>query len=132
MISNIKILVVDDDPPSLELVVRKLKQLDLTNLDTAEDGALALSKLQSDSFDLVIADWQLPGLTGLELIKSIRKDEKLRNLLFLLLTGEARSEKIQTAQEAGIDGYLLKPFSGTQFQEKIQELIPSLDPDNNI
>ncbi len=131
MISNIKILVVDDDPPSLELVVRKLKQLDLTNLDTAEDGALALSKLQSDSFDLVIADWQLPGLTGLELIKSIRKDEKLRNLLFLLLTGEARSEKIQTAQEAGIDGYLLKPFSGTQFQEKIQELIPSLDPDDN-
>ncbi len=131
MISNIKILVVDDDPPSLELVVRKLKQLELTNLDTAEDGALALSKLQSESFDLVIADWQLPGLSGLELIKSIRKDEKLRNLLFLLLTGEARSEKIQTAQEAGIDGYLLKPFSGTQFQEKIQELIPSLESDEN-
>lgn len=119
---NMKILIVDDFSTMRRIVRNILKQLSFNNVDEAEDGDIALEKLKSGSFDFVITDWNMPNMTGLELLKTIRSDEMLKNMPVLLITAEAEKENVVLAAQAGVNDYIVKPFTGDVLQQKINKI----------
>jgi len=119
---NMKILIVDDFSTMRRIVRNLLKQLSFTNVGEAEDGDVALEKLKDGSYDFVITDWNMPNMTGLELLKAIRADENLKNLPVLLITAEAEKENVVLAAEAGVNDYIVKPFTGDVLQQKINRI----------
>ena len=119
---NMKILIVDDFSTMRRIVRNILKQLSFNNVDEAEDGDIALEKLRSGSFDFVITDWNMPNMTGLELLKTIRSDEMLKDLPVLLITAEAEKENVVLAAQAGVNDYIVKPFTGDVLQQKINKI----------
>lgn len=120
---NLKILIVDDFPTMRRIVKTLLKQLGFTNFTEAEDGAMALSLLQShNDFQMVVSDWNMPNMTGLELLKSVRMDPKLKHLPFLMVTAEAEKENIIEAVKAGVSNYVVKPFTAITLKEKLQKI----------
>jgi two-component system chemotaxis response regulator CheY len=119
---NMKILIVDDFSTMRRIVRNLLKQLSFNNVDEAEDGDVALEKLKEGSFDFVITDWNMPNMTGLELLKAIRSDDNLKALPVLLITAEAEKENVVLAAEAGVNDYIVKPFTGDVLQQKINRI----------
>ena len=117
-----KILIVDDMSTMRRIVKNLLKQLGYSNFTEADDGATALPLLQSDSFDFVVSDWNMPQMTGLELLKNIRADEKLKNIPVLMVTAEAEKEKIVDAVKAGVNNYIVKPFTADTLKEKLEKI----------
>lgn len=117
-----KILVVDDFSTMRRIVKNLLRDLGFNNTEEADDGSTALPKLQSGNFDFLVTDWNMPGMTGIELLKSVRADEKLSALPVLMVTAEAKREQIVEAAQAGVNGYVVKPFTAAALKEKIEKI----------
>jgi two-component system, chemotaxis family, chemotaxis protein CheY len=116
---NLKFLVVDDFATMRRIVRTCLKELGFSHIDEAEDGVIALRKLQAGEFDFVVSDWNMPNMDGLTLLKSIRADPNLKHLPVLMITAEAKKENIVAAAQAGASGYIVKPFTGAVLNEKM-------------
>jgi two-component system, chemotaxis family, chemotaxis protein CheY len=123
---SMRILVVDDFSTMRRIVRNLLKELGFTNADEAEDGAKALHKLKNERFDFVVSDWNMPSMTGIELLRAIRGDASLKHLPVLMITAEARKENIIEAAQAGANGYIVKPFTAATLDEKIEKLFKNL------
>ncbi|TNC98377.1 MAG: two-component system, chemotaxis family, response regulator CheY [Gallionellaceae bacterium] len=121
-IENTKFLVVDDFSTMRRIVRNLLKELGFANVQEAEDGVDALSKLRSDQFDFVVSDWNMPNMTGIELLRAIRGDASLKHLPVLMVTAEAKKENIIEAAQAGASGYVVKPFTAATLDEKLKKI----------
>jgi len=124
---NMKILVVDDFSTMRRIVKNLLGDLGFKNLDEADDGNTALPKLQSGNFDFLVTDWNMPGMTGIELLKHVRADPKLASLPVLMVTAESKREQIIEAAQAGVNGYVVKPFTAGTLEEKISKIFERID-----
>ncbi len=120
--TNLKFLVLDDFSTMRRIVRNLLKELGFTNVDEAEDGVAALAKLRSTNFDFVVSDWNMPNMTGLDLLKEIRSDANLKHLPVLMVTAEAKKENIVSAAQAGASGYVVKPFTAATLEEKLNKI----------
>lgn len=123
---KMKILVVDDFSTMRRIVRNLLKELGFTNVDEAEDGAVALQKLQPGGFEFVITDWNMPNMDGLALLQSIRSSPQLKHLPVLMITAEAKKENIIAAAQAGASGYIVKPFTAAVLSEKLQKIFEKM------
>ncbi|OMH40130.1 chemotaxis response regulator CheY [Desulfurobacterium indicum] len=119
---NIKILIVDDMATMRRIEKSLLMQLGFKNIDEAEDGKVALQKLRQGNYDFVLTDWNMPNMTGLELVQEIRKDPKLKHLPVLMVTAEAKKENVLAAIKAGVNNYVVKPFTAETLKEKIEKI----------
>ncbi len=123
---NMKMLVVDDFSTMRRIVRNLLKELGFTNIDEAEDGVQALRKLRAERFDFVVSDWNMPNMTGIELLREIRKDATLKHLPVLMVTAEAKRENIIEAAQAGASGYVVKPFTAVTLDEKLKKIFVTM------
>lgn len=123
---SMKFLVVDDFSTMRRIVRNLLKELEFTNVDEAEDGVVALSKLRNGTFDFVVSDWNMPNMTGIELLKAIRADAALKHLPVLMVTAEAKKENIIEAAQAGASGYVVKPFTSAVLEEKLNKIFQNM------
>jgi two-component system, chemotaxis family, chemotaxis protein CheY len=123
MSKDMKFLVVDDFSTMRRIIRNLLKELGFTNVEEAEDGMAALAKLKGGGFDFVVSDWNMPNMTGIELLRAIRCDEALKNLPVLIVTAEAKKENIVEAAQAGASGYVVKPFTAVTLDEKINKIL---------
>lgn len=119
---KIKILVVDDFSTMRRIVKNILRQIGYSNIDEAEDGNGALARLRQDKYDLVVSDWNMPNMSGLELLKAIRTDNSLCSTPVLMVTAEASKEKVVEAIKAGVNNYIVKPFTAEVLKEKIEKI----------
>ncbi len=118
-----KILIVDDFPTMRRIIKNLLHDLGLDNVDEADDGSSALPMLQTSDFEYLITDWNMPNMTGLDLLRAVRGDPKLASLPVLMVTAEAKRDQIVQAAQAGINGYIIKPFTAKTLQEKLQKTL---------
>lgn len=123
---KMKFLVVDDFSTMRRIVRNLLKELGFTNVDEAEDGAIALQKLQGGGFDFVVSDWNMPNMDGLTLLQTIRATPNLKHLPVLMITAEAKKENIIAAAQAGASGYIVKPFTAAVLAEKLQKIFEKM------
>ena len=123
MSSPIKYLVVDDFSTMRRIVKNLLQELGYQNVQEADDGKTAWPMLQSGGFDFVITDWNMPLMPGLDLLKAIRADEKLKGLPVLMVTAEAKREQIVEAVQAGVSGYVVKPFTAETLKQKLDKIL---------
>jgi len=121
---NLVAMVVDDFSTMRHIVRKILKDLQFQEVIEAENGAEALKLLESCKVDLIVSDWNMPTMTGLELLKRVRADERLKGLPFLMVTAEAQKENIIMAIQAKVSNYIVKPFSPAMFEEKLAKIIP--------
>ncbi len=119
---NMKVLVVDDMVTMRRIVKNILKQLGFGNVDEAENGQEALQKLRADTFGFVVSDWNMPVMTGIDMLRAIRADEKLKALPVLMVTAEAQQSNLIEAVQAGVSNYIVKPFTAETMQEKIAKI----------
>jgi two-component system, chemotaxis family, chemotaxis protein CheY len=120
---NLNFLVVDDFSTMRRIIKNLLHDLGFANVTEADDGTTALPLLKSGSFDFLITDWNMPGMPGLELLKQVRADARLAKLPVLMLTAEAKREQIVEAAQAGVSGYVIKPFTAATLKEKIDKIL---------
>jgi two-component system chemotaxis response regulator CheY len=124
---NMKILVVDDFSTMRRIVRNLLKELGFANVHEAEDGVDALNKLRADgNFEFVVSDWNMPNMTGIELLRTIRADAALKHLPVLMVTAEAKRENIIEAAQAGASGYVVKPFTAATLDEKLKKVFSTM------
>jgi two-component system chemotaxis response regulator CheY len=121
-----KFLVVDDFSTMRRIVRNLLKELGFTNVMEAEDGVDALNKLRGGDFDFVVSDWNMPNMTGIELLRAIRADATLKHLPVLMVTAEAKRENIIEAAQAGASGYVVKPFTAGTLDEKLKKIFSTM------
>lgn len=119
---NMNILVVDDMSTMRRIVKNLLKQLGFNNVEEAGDGKEALSKLKAGNYGFVISDWNMPEMTGIELLRAIRADDKLKAIPVLMVTAEAQKEDLMEAVQAGANNYIVKPFTGEVLQDKLNKI----------
>ena len=122
MDKQIKILVVDDFSTMRRIIRNLLRDLGYNNTDEADDGATALPMLQSGEYDFLVTDWNMPKMTGIELLRAVRADAALAELPVLMVTAEAQRDQIVAAAEAGVDGYVIKPFTAAALNKKIERI----------
>ena len=123
MNSKLKFLVVDDFSTMRRIVKNLLQELGYSQVEEADDGSTALPMLQSGDFDFLITDWNMPQLPGLALLKAVRADPKLAKLPVLMVTAEAKREQIVEAAQAGVSGYISKPFTAQTLSEKLGKIL---------
>lgn len=123
---NLKFLVVDDFSTMRRIIRNLLKELGFSNVDEAEDGAAGLQKLRTGSFQFVITDWNMPNMTGIQLLRAIRSEPSLRGLPVLMVTAEAKKENIIEAAQAGASGYIVKPFTAATLDEKLGKIFDKM------
>jgi two-component system chemotaxis response regulator CheY len=123
---KIKFLVVDDFSTMRRIVRNLLKELGFTNVDEAEDGAVALQKLKGGGFDFIVTDWNMPNMDGLTLLQTVRADPNLKALPVLMVTAEAKKENIIAAAQAGASGYVVKPFTAATLNEKLTKIFEKM------
>lgn len=123
---NMKVLVVDDFSTMRRIVKNLLRDLGFTNIQEADDGSTALPMLQGGDFDFVVTDWNMPGMQGIDLLKAIRADASLSHIPVLLITAEAKKEQIVMAAQAGVNGYIVKPFTAGTLKTKIDKIFERL------
>lgn len=121
-IENTKFLVVDDFSTMRRIVRNLLKELGFANVQEAEDGVDALNKLRSESFDFVVSDWNMPNMSGIDMLREIRADANLKHLPVLMVTAEAKKENIILAAQTGASGYVVKPFTAATLDEKLKKI----------
>lgn len=124
---KMKFLVVDDFSTMRRIVRNLLKELGFTNVEEAEDGVNALQKLKSSDFDFVVTDWNMPNMTGIELLRAIRGDAALKGLPVLMITAEAKKENIIEAAQLGASGYIVKPFTAGTLGEKLTKIFEKMN-----
>jgi two-component system chemotaxis response regulator CheY len=122
-----KILVVDDFSTMRRIIRNLLRELGFNNIFEADDGQSALPKLQSGGIDFLITDWNMPGMTGIDLLRAVRADPNLAQLPVLMVTAEAKRDQIVEAAQAGVNGYVIKPFTAATLQEKIEKIFERLE-----
>ncbi len=127
MDKNMKILIVDDFSTMRRIIKNLLRDLGYGNTEEADDGLTALPMLQNTRFDFVITDWNMPGMQGIDLLKAIRSDEKLAGLPVLMVTAESKRDQIIAAAEAGVNGYIVKPFTAVTLREKIDKIFERIE-----
>lgn len=121
--TSAKVMVVDDFSTMRRIIKNVLKQLGYENIEEAEDGAQALNKLKSNGgADFIVTDWNMPNMTGLELLKAVRADSDLKDVPVLMVTAEAEKENIVAAVEAGVSNYIVKPFTAETLKEKMDKI----------
>ena len=125
--ASLKFLVVDDFSTMRRIVRNLLKELGYSNADEAEDGQIALNKLRMNKYDFVVSDWNMPNMTGIELLKNIRADDNLKHLPVLMITAEARKENIIEAAQNKASGYIVKPFTAATLDEKLTKIFKTLE-----
>jgi two-component system chemotaxis response regulator CheY len=123
---NLKILVVDDFATMRKVIRNLLKQGGFENVVEAEDGVAALKVLQSQKVDFVISDWNMPNMSGLELLKAVRGSDDLKELPFLMVTAEALKDNVVAAVKAGVSNYIVKPFTAEVLTEKIEKIVKGM------
>jgi two-component system chemotaxis response regulator CheY len=123
---NMRFLVVDDFSTMRRIVRNLLKELGFSNVDEAEDGQVALHKLKNGQFDFVVTDWNMPNMTGIELLRAIRADVQLKHLPVMMVTAEAKKENIIEAATAGASSYIVKPFTAATLDEKLKKVFASM------
>lgn len=121
-----KILVVDDFSTMRRIIKNLLKDLGFSNIQEADDGNTALPMLLQGDFDFVVTDWNMPGMQGIDLLRAIRADDKLKHLPVLMVTAEAKKEQIVAAAQAGVNGYVVKPFTAATLKEKLEKIFERL------
>lgn len=121
--TNTRFLIVDDFATMRRIIRNLLRQLGYSSIDEAEDGAVALRKLESQEFDFIICDWNMPNMTGIELLREVRSNDALKELPFLMVTAEAIKENIIEAVKAGVSNYIVKPFTADVLQSKIEAIL---------
>lgn len=127
MDKNIKILVVDDFSTMRRIIKNLLRDLGFNNTSEADDGMTALPMLQSGNFDMVVTDWNMPGMPGIDLLKAIRADAKLSHIPVLMVTAEQKKENIVEAAQAGVNGYIVKPFTAATLKEKLDKIFERME-----
>ena len=123
MSKSLRFLVVDDFSTMRRIVKNLLNDLGYANVAEADDGKSALPMLQTGGFDFLVTDWNMPGMPGLDLLKAVRADPKLAKMPVLMLTAEAKREQIIEAAQAGVNGYVIKPFTAITLKEKIDKIL---------
>ncbi|AEP30443.1 chemotaxis response regulator CheY [Brumicola nitratireducens] len=126
MNKNMKILVVDDFSTMRRIIKNLLKDLGFTSIQEADDGNTALPMLVQGDFDFVVTDWNMPGMQGIDLLRAIRADDNLKHLPVLMVTAEAKKEQIVAAAQAGVNGYVVKPFTAATLKEKLEKIFERL------
>lgn len=124
---KMKFLVVDDFSTMRRIVRNLLKELGYTNVDEAEDGVVAMQKLTAGGIDFVVTDWNMPNMTGIELLRAIRGNSLLSSLPVLMITAEAKKENIVEAAQAGASGYIVKPFTAATLSEKLGKIFEKME-----
>ena len=122
---NLPILIVDDYKTMLRIIRNLLKQLSFSNVDEAADGSEALVKLRDKPYGLVISDWNMQAMTGLDLLREVRADPALEHLPFIMITAESKAENVVAAKEAGVNNYIVKPFNAETLKAKISSVLGS-------
>lgn len=117
-----KILIVDDFSTMRRIIKNLLRDLGFTNTDEADDGNTALPMLKNGQYDFLVTDWNMPGMSGFDLLKAVRADGNLKNLPVLMVTAEAKRDQIVAAAQAGVNGYVVKPFTAAVLKEKIEKI----------
>ena len=120
---NMNILIVDDYKTMLRIIRNLLKQLGFNNVDEATDGSMALQKLRDKDYGLVISDWNMEPMTGIQLLREVRADPKLKNLPFIMITAESKTENVVAAKEAGVNNYIVKPFNAATLKTKLSSVL---------
>jgi len=120
---NMNILIVDDYKTMLRIIRNLLKQLGFDNVDEATDGSEALQKLRDKPYGLVISDWNMEPMTGLQLLREVRKDVKLKGVPFIMITAESKTDNVVAAKEAGVNNYIVKPFNAATLKTKLESVI---------
>ena len=127
MDKNMKILIVDDFSTMRRIIKNLLRDLGFNNTEEADDGNTGLPKLQSGNFDFLVTDWNMPGMTGIDLLRAVRADDKLKTLPVLMVTAEAKKEQIVMAAQEGVNGYIVKPFTAQTLKEKIDKIFERIE-----
>ena len=123
MDKSTNVLIVDDYKTMLRIIRNLLKQLEFDNVEEACDGQEALAKLRAGSFGLVISDWNMQPMTGLDLLKEVRADARLKDTPFIMITAESKTENVVAAKQAGVSNYIVKPFNAETLREKIEKVM---------
>jgi two-component system chemotaxis response regulator CheY len=119
----INVLIVDDYKTMLRIIRNLLKQIEFDNVEEASDGNEALAKLHTGNFGLIISDWNMEPMTGLQLLQSVRADPKLKSIPFIMVTAESKTENVIIAKQAGVSNYIVKPFNAETLRSKIQKVL---------
>ena len=127
MDKNMKILVVDDFSTMRRIIKNLLRDLGFTNTAEADDGKTALPILEAGGIDFLVTDWNMPGMTGIDLLKAVRANPELMDMPILMVTAEAKREQIIMAAQAGVNGYVIKPFTAGTLKEKIEKIFERID-----
>ncbi|MES3006140.1 MAG: chemotaxis response regulator CheY [Pseudomonadota bacterium] len=127
MNKNMKILIVDDFSTMRRIIKNLLRDLGFTNTSEADDGNSALPMLQHGDYDFLVTDWNMPGMTGIDLLRACRADDRLKSLPVLMVTAEAKRDQIIAAAQAGVNGYVVKPFTAAALQEKIEKIFERIE-----
>ena len=127
MDTNMKILIVDDFSTMRRIIKNLLRDLGFNNTEEADDGNTGWPMLQTGNFDFLVTDWNMPGMTGIDLLKKVRADEKLSSMPVLLVTAESKREQIVEAAQAGVNGYIVKPFTAITLKEKIEKIFERIE-----
>ncbi|MCH8237023.1 MAG: response regulator [Proteobacteria bacterium] len=120
---KMQILVVDDYQTMLRILTNLLKQLGFHNVEQAQDGSAALSKLNSSSIEFIISDWNMEPMTGIELLREVRASDKLKHIPFIMITAESKTENVIAAKEAGVSNYIVKPFNAQTLKGKMESVL---------
>ncbi|MBP9694001.1 MAG: response regulator [Alphaproteobacteria bacterium] len=120
---NMNILIVDDYKTMLRIIRNLLKQIGFDHVDEASDGSAALKSLREKDYGLIISDWNMEPMTGLELLKEVRADTKLKETPFIMITAESKSENVIAAKQAGVNNYIVKPFNAETLKTKLQSVL---------
>jgi two-component system chemotaxis response regulator CheY len=123
MDTSMKVLVVDDFATMRRIVKGVLKQLGFSNIIEVEDGSLALEELKKEEIGLIVSDWNMPNMSGLDLLKAVRGDENLKGTPFIMVTAEGQKENVVEAVKAGVSKYIIKPFTPETFSEKLKKVL---------
>ena len=122
-----KILIVDDFSTMRRIIKNLLRDLGFTNTQEADDGVTALPMLQSGNFDFLVTDWNMPGMQGIDLLKAVRSDPELASMPVLMVTAESKRDQIVEAAQAGVNGYVVKPFTAATLKEKIDKIFERIE-----
>src|SRR5246500_5886397 len=123
---SMNVLIVDDYKTMLRIIRNLLKQIDFNNVEEASDGTEALAKLRSGHFGLVISDWNMAPMTGLQLLQEVRADNRLKRHPFIMITAESKTENVVAAKAAGVSNYIVKPFNAETLKKKIESVLGPL------
>ena len=120
---NMNILIVDDYKTMLRIIRNLLKQLGFNNVDEATDGSMALQRLRDKDYGMVISDWNMEPMTGIQLLREVRADAKLKGMPFIMITAESKTENVIAAKEAGVNNYIVKPFNAATLKTKLTSVL---------